>query len=97
MAKNNEPGLVRKIVGIPSNVAKHPFKATLTAVKIAVIGTAVLGAGMYLYTTFSPKYESGADVTAGIEKIAADATNAFTDAKQIVGYESNEPQPEYGK
>jgi len=97
MARNRKPGLVRRIVGIPGYMAKKPVKTAWTATKVAVIGTALLGAALYAYTTFSPKYESGADIKSGIEKIADDATNAFNDARNIADYVRNEEKAEYRK
>ncbi len=93
MARRKKPGIVRKIIGLPSYCMKKPVKSAWTAVKIAVIGAAAAGTALYLYTTFSPRYGEGVQQPTGIEKIARDAENVYTDAaRNISDYLTNETQ-----
>jgi hypothetical protein len=94
MAQNRKPGLMRRAVGLPVYIATHPHVVAWKTVKIAVVGTAIAGAALYLYTAFSPKYEKNVSQPAGIEKIANDASNACED---ISSYVAKEISQSYGK
>jgi dienelactone hydrolase len=72
---------------------RNKWRSTKTATKLAVVGTALLAAALYAYTTFSPRYENGDQQRTGIEKIASDAENVFSDAKSIADYVRKEFQP----
>lgn len=94
MAQNRKPGLMRRAIGLPGYIATHPHVVAWKTVKVVVIGAAIAGAALYMYTAFSPKYERNVEQPTGIEKIANDASNACED---ISSYVTKEIEQRYTK